>query len=129
MSPFMKRSHPKSLDSHSQIGLILGEGDLIMYFYLFQINPFLSCFLFTGMVGGPNKQIWHVKRVSNVARSLHERPSTERPDHRCTYQVRMKIMSLCFCVVVTLHVFVNRFCLLFITGLLASVMSSSHCTR
>lgn len=47
----------------------------------------LLCFLFTGLVGGLNKQIWHVKRVSNVARSLHERPSTERPDHRCTYQV------------------------------------------
>lgn len=43
--------------------------------------------LITGLVGGLNKQIWHVKRVSNFARSLHERPSTERPDHRCTYQV------------------------------------------
>lgn len=49
----------------------------------------LSFVLFTGLVGGLNKQIWHVKRVSNVARSLHERPSTERPDHRCTYQVRL----------------------------------------
>lgn len=29
-----------------------------------------------GLVGGLNKQIWHVKRVSNVARSLHERPGT-----------------------------------------------------
>ena len=41
----------------------------------------------SGLVGGPNKQIWHVKRVPNAARSLHEWPSTERPDHRCTYQV------------------------------------------
>lgn len=46
------------------------------------------CFL-TGLAGGLNKQIWHVKRVSNVARSLHERPSTKRPDHCCTYKVRL----------------------------------------
>jgi len=49
---------------------------------------FNVCLFFTGLAGGLNKQIWHVKWVSNVARSLYERPSTERPDHRCTYQVR-----------------------------------------
>ncbi|CAB1346501.1 unnamed protein product, partial [Coregonus sp. 'balchen'] len=38
------------------------------------------------MVGGFNKQIWLVKWVSNTARSLHRWPSTERPDHRRTYQ-------------------------------------------
>lgn len=38
-------------------------------------TPLRMCFL-AGLAGGLNKQIWHVKRVSNVARSLHERPST-----------------------------------------------------
>lgn len=51
-------------------------------------------FPFIGVAGGLNKQIWHVKWVSNVARSLHEWPSTERPDHRCTYQVSLLLMKL-----------------------------------
>lgn len=56
--------------------------------------------MFTGLAGWFNKQIWHVKRVSNFARSLHVRPSTERPDHRCTYQVRqIKISFPGLCVI------------------------------
>lgn len=58
---------------------------IFLILFLVWISFFL---LFTGLVGGLDKQIWHIKWFSNFARSLHEWPSTERPDHRCTYKVK-----------------------------------------
>lgn len=66
---------------------------IFFYFFLTEwIHQDLHCMYFlclsAGLVGGFNKQIWHIKRVSNSAWSIHEWSSSERSDHCCTHKVR-----------------------------------------